>query len=140
MIETYGYDELKALGGHQVAAEDGAKVGYIDLVFRDHDTGAPEWLGIWDGLPDSKPRVLVPVQGVSVEADVVRVPWSAEQVRSAPAYEVPGDLAIGHDSVVEISPETERAAYEHYGVDPSQARDESATVVRFRIWRIQELN
>jgi hypothetical protein len=46
-------------------------------------------------------------------------------------------VAIGHDSVVEISPETERTAYEHYGVDPAMERPETVEVVRFRVWRIQ---
>jgi sporulation protein YlmC with PRC-barrel domain len=137
MLETYDYAQLRELGGHEVVATDGEKVGYIDLVFRDDETGAPEWLGIWDGLPDSKPRVLVPVRDVQVDRDVVRVPWPADVIRKAPSYEPPGDVVIGHDSVVEISPETERAAYEHYGVEPATARSEPVEVVRFRIWRIQ---
>jgi len=64
VLETYDYEQLKGLGGHEVVASDGEKVGYLDLVFRDEKTGQPEWLGIWDGLPDSKPRVLLPVRGV----------------------------------------------------------------------------
>jgi hypothetical protein len=36
MLETYEYEQLRELGGHEVVAADGAKVGYIDLVFRDH--------------------------------------------------------------------------------------------------------
>ena len=67
MLETYDYDQLRGLSGHEVVSEDGEKVGYIDLVFRDNETGVPEWLGIWDGLPDSRPRVLVPVRDVRVE-------------------------------------------------------------------------
>jgi sporulation protein YlmC with PRC-barrel domain len=55
------YEQLKELSGHKVVSADGEQVGYIDLIFRDIDTGALEWLGIWDGLPDTKPRVLVPV-------------------------------------------------------------------------------
>jgi hypothetical protein len=66
---------------------DDEKIGYIDLIFRDEETGAPEWFGIWDGLPDPKPRTIVPVRGAAVEADVVRLPWPAELVRSAPSYE-----------------------------------------------------
>ena len=137
MLETYDYEQLKKLGGHEVVASDGEKVGYVDLVFRDHDTGAPEWLGIWDGLPDSKPRVLVPIRDVEATDGTVRIPWPADVVRGAPSYEVHGDLAIGHDTVVEITPETERAAYEHYGVEPLAERPETVEVVRFRLWRIQ---
>ena len=139
MLHTYSYEQLRELGGHEVVSEDGQKLGYIDLVFRDDETGEPEWLGIWDGLPDSRPRVLVPVRDVQVEADAVRVPWSAEVVRGAPSYEAPHDVTIGHDSVVEVTPETERAAYEHYGVEPGvgAGADEDVVVVRYRVWRIQ---
>jgi hypothetical protein len=44
---------------------------------------------------------------------------------------------IGHDSVVEISPETERAAYEHYGIEPGTEREAPVEVIRFRVWQIQ---
>jgi hypothetical protein len=137
VLEAYDYEVLRRLGGHEVLDADGEKIGYIDLIFRDDETGAPEWLGLWDGLPDAKPRVLVPVRGVEVENDVVRVPWPAEVVRRAPAYEPPHDVTIGHDAVVEITAETEREAYAHYGGEVP-GRGEAATVIRFRVWSIQE--
>jgi PRC-barrel domain protein len=137
MLHTYDYEQLKELAGHEVVSKDGEKAGYIDLVFRDTDTGAPEWLGIWDGLPDTKPRVLVPARGVEVEADVVRVPWQAGVIRSAPSYEPPHGLVLEHDHVIDISPDTERKAYEHYGIEPEAAADEPVAVVQYRIWRIQ---
>lgn len=77
------------------------------------------------------------VRGVEVTDSAVRAPWPADVVRGAPSYEVHGDLAIGHDTVIEITPETERAAYEHYGVEPLTQRPETVDVVRFRLWRIQ---
>jgi PRC-barrel domain len=74
VLQTYDYEQLRELSGHAVVSQDGDAIGYVDLVFRDVDSGEPEWLGIWDGLPDSKPRVLVPIRGVDVEGNVVRVP------------------------------------------------------------------
>jgi hypothetical protein len=137
VLHTYTYEQLRDLDGHEVVAADGEKIGYIDLVFRDDDTGEPEWLGIWDGLPDTKPRVLVPVRNVEVEDDVVRVPWPADVIRKAPSYEAPHNVTIGQDNVVDVSPETERKAYEHYGVEPMTTREEPVQVIRFRVWRIQ---
>jgi hypothetical protein len=137
MLHTYDYEQLRALSGHEVLSEDGEKVGYVDLVFRDMDTGEPEWLGIWDGLPDTKPRVLVPIRDVAVDEDAVRVPWAADLIRNAPSYEPPHNLAAGRDHTVEIEPETKRAAYEHYGVSPASEREEPVEVIRFRVWRIQ---
>jgi sporulation protein YlmC with PRC-barrel domain len=83
VLHTYDYEQLRALSGHEVLSEDGEKVGYVDLVFRDMDSGEPEWLGIWDGLPDTKPRVLVPIRDVAVDEDAVHVPWPADLIRKA---------------------------------------------------------
>ena len=79
----------------------------------------------------------MPVRGVEVDADVVRLPWPAEVIRSAPSYEPPHGLVLEHDHVIDISPETERAAYEHYGIEPEAEREEPVAVVQFRVWRIQ---
>ena len=130
MLETYELDELKMLAGREVVDAEGQTVGYIDLVFRDETTGRPEWLGIWDGLPDGKPRTLAPVRGAEVIDGTVRLPWDAETIRSAPSYEQHGDVVIGDDELIEISPEIERAAHEQYGVGPSATRTEDE-VVRF---------
>jgi hypothetical protein len=81
--------------------------------------------------------VLVPIRDVTADQAAVRVPWPADLIRNAPTYEAPGDVVIGHDSVVEVSPETEREAYGHYGVQPATEREEPVDVVRFRVWRIQ---
>ena len=140
MLDTYDYEGLRGLAGHEVVGDDGEKIGYIDLIFRDNESGAPEWLGIWDGLPDGKPRWLVPVRGAEVDADVVRLPWPAETVRQAPTYESPSGLIAGDESVLDVSPETERTAYEHYGVEPLGVREEPATMVRLRVWRIQQIS
>lgn len=137
MLDTHDFEQMRQLGGHEVQASDGEKIGYVDLVFRDNETDQPEWLGIWDGLPDAKPRMLVPVRDVQVEQDVVRLPWPADVVRDAPSYEPAHNLALGRDHVVEVDAETERRAYEHYGIEPLTARPEPVEVVTFRIWRIQ---
>ena len=105
MLDTHDFEQMRQLAGHEVHASDGEKLGYVDLVFRDDETDQPEWLGIWDGLPDTKPRVLVPVRDVQVEQDVVRLPWPADVVRGAPGYEPAHNLALGRDHVVEVDAE-----------------------------------
>jgi hypothetical protein len=135
MLETYEVEELKTLAGHEVVDAEGRTVGYIDLVFRDEATGRPQWLGIWDGLPDGKPRTLVPLKGAEVIDDAVRLPWDAETIRSAPSYEQHGDVVIGDDEAIEISPETEQAAYEIYGITPDAPRGETQAI-RYQTVRI----
>ena len=138
MLETYGIEELRSLSGLEVVDSEGRNVGYVDVVFRDDESGEPEWLGIWDGLPDGKPRVLVPIQGGEVVDGAVRLPWTEDVIKGAPSYEVEGDVVVGDDDAIEISQETERAAYDHYGIQPTAARPEGAEAVRFRIIRISE--
>jgi hypothetical protein len=74
---------------------------------------------------------------VRVEGDAVRLPWPADTVRSAPSYEAPHNVTVGQHNVVDVDSETERRAYEHYGVEPMSARADDVEVVRFTVWRIQ---
>ena len=103
-------------------------------MFYDEPTGRPEWIGVWSGIPGKGPRVLVPIRGVEHVEGEVRVPWTKEVVHAAPSYTDEDDRGlIAHEpEVVAISPEKERAAYEHYGVEPLTARPESVTIARFR--------
>ena len=120
MFETYGTEELREFVGHEVIDTNGESVGYVDLVFMDTDTGQPEWLGIWNGLWQTRPRVLVPITGIEHVEDEIRVPWTKDVVMSAPSYDEEDDRGIvaGHDDVIGISPERERKAHAHYGIEP----------------------
>jgi hypothetical protein len=72
-MERYTREQVAELVGREVMDLNGASVGYVDLVFVDHDTGRPEWIGAWSGVPGG-PRVLVPLRGVEVSGSEVRVP------------------------------------------------------------------
>lgn len=121
MLETYGVEEIRELVGHEVVDTNGESVGYVDLVFLDRETGRPEWLGIWNGLWNTKPRVLVPIQGIEHVEDEIRVPWTKDVVMSAPSYDEEDDRGVFDDAadVIGISSEKEREAYSHYGIEPA---------------------
>ncbi len=76
MLETYSKQQLQTLVGYEVKDSAGEKVGYVD-----DQTGQPEWIG--NGLPSGH-RYLAPLQGMTHEGDSVRVPWTKEQIQSAP--------------------------------------------------------
>lgn len=135
MFETYGTEELRELVGHEVIDSGGESVGYVDLVFRDSDTGQPEWLGIWNGLWQTRPRVLVPIHGIEHVEDEIRVPWMKDVVMSAPSYDEEDDRGIvaGHSDVIGISPEKEREAYAHYRIEPAS----TTSTPRLVAWEIQ---
>jgi sporulation protein YlmC with PRC-barrel domain len=136
MLETYGIEELRGLVGHEVVDMSGESIGYVDLVFIDSDTGRPEWLGIWNGLWQTRPRVLVPIQGIEHVEDEILVPWTKEVVMSAPDYDEEDDRGVvaDHEDVIGISPEKERAVYSHYGLEPVGSTD----AARLRAWDVSE--
>jgi hypothetical protein len=134
MLENYSMQELKELGGHEVVDANGVSVGFVELVFVDDSTGRPEWVGIWSGLPGKGPRVIVPLQGVEHVEGEIRVPWTKDVIMSAPRYDDEDDRGLLRDDPdgIAISPEKERAAYQHYGVEPLTERPESVSGPRFR--------
>jgi hypothetical protein len=98
--------DLRDVMTHDVVDTEGKSVGNIETFFKDRESGRPEWLGVYTGT--FRPHhYLVPVEGAEREGTAVRVPWTKEQVHSAPSYRDPDEP---------ISEEMEREAYAHYGV------------------------
>jgi uncharacterized protein (TIGR02271 family) len=107
------------LRGTPVFDRDGDKIASVDDVFLDDDSGKPEWLALRAGLM-STGRVLVPVQGATVETGEIHVPYAAEHVKGSPT--------INSD---EISEETEQELYAYYGLAYSRARSDSGLAKGF---------
>ena len=98
--------ELRSLTGYDVVDRDGKSVGNLEFVFNDADTGRPEWIGVFGGTLRHY-HLLVPVEGVEREQTRLRVPWTKEQVKSAPDY----------GGARSVSDELERETYRHYGLE-----------------------
>ena len=108
-MTTYGIEQLTAMRGADVYSVDGEKIGSVEEVFVDEQTGQPEWIGLGTGLFGTK-RVLVPVQGAEPSDDGVRVPYSKDQVKETPDF----------DSE-RVSQDDEARLYAHYGLEYSHA-------------------
>jgi stress response protein YsnF len=106
-------DRLEQLRGAPVLDSSGEKIGSVEEVFYDEQTKRPEWIGIGTGFLGTK-RVLVPLEGASVEGDSVSVRYSKDQVKDSP--DIDSD---------EISQERERELYSYYGIQPSEAPSET---------------
>lgn len=100
---------LRDLMGHDVIDRDGKSIGNLETFFADRNTGRPEWLGVFTGT-FRQHHYLVPVEGADVAGSAIRVPWTKDQVKSAPDY---------RDPETSISEELEREAYTHYGLTTS---------------------
>jgi hypothetical protein len=84
---------------------DGDKIGTIEDIFLDRQTGEPEWASVKTGLFGLKSS-FVPISGAElIGENQVRVPFQKEQVKDAPKVDADGEL----------SPEEERKLYEYYG-------------------------
>jgi len=113
MQNTMTMDQLSELRGSAVYDQSGSKIGSVEEVFYDADTQQPEWIGIGTGFFGMK-RALVPVAGASVTADGISVPYPKDMVKDTP--DIDGD---------EISEDTERQLYSHYGLPYSDSRSDT---------------
>ena len=100
---------LRELMGRDVIDSDGKSIGNLETFFADRNTGRPEWLGVFTGT-FRQHHYLVPVEGAEVDGSAIRVPWTKDQVTSAPDY---------RDPETSIPEELEREAYAHYGLQPA---------------------
>ena len=112
-MTTYGIEQLTEMRGANVYSADGDKIGSVEDVYVDEQTGQPEWLGLGQGLFGKK-RILVPVQGAEPADDGLRVPYSKEQVNETPGFDAE-----------QISQDEEARLYAHYGLEYSHAPSET---------------
>jgi uncharacterized protein (TIGR02271 family) len=97
---------------------DGNKIGSIDEIYMDADTGKPEWLAVKTGMFGTKLSFVPIAEATETDGDV-RLPYDKQQVKDAPNAEADGQL----------SQEEEAALYSHYGLDYSEARSDSGLPV-----------
>jgi uncharacterized protein (TIGR02271 family) len=107
-------DEATAWRGRTAVDRDGDKLGTIDEIYLDADTGKPEWLAVKTGLFGTK-LTFIPLAEASSDGDNVRVPYEKSQVKDAPNAEADGAL----------SQEEEANLYRHYGLSYGEQRSDS---------------
>src|SRR4051812_49574387 len=96
--------EIETWRGRTLVDRDGDKIGKIEDVYLDRNSGDPEWVAVKTGLFGSNVS-FVPIRDASAEGDDVRVSHEKDQVKDAPNVAADGEL----------SPEEERRLYQHYG-------------------------
>jgi uncharacterized protein (TIGR02271 family) len=105
---------ITAFRGRDAVDSNGNKIGSIDEIYEDTETGKPEWLAVKTGLFGSKVS-FIPLAEASESGDGVRVPYTKDQVKDAPN----ADAADG------LSQEEERRLYQHYGLPYSEMTSDS---------------
>jgi sporulation protein YlmC with PRC-barrel domain len=110
-MRTMTAADVERLQGLEVVDAKGDKLGKLEDVYHDIDTGQPEWLGVGTGFLHNKRRV-VPAATAELAGDEVRVPYEKGMVKDSP--DVDGE---------EIPPDQERELFAYYGVQPSEGAD-----------------
>jgi uncharacterized protein (TIGR02271 family) len=100
--------------GNDVIDRDGDKLGTLEEIYLDQETGEPEWALINTGLFGTKSS-FAPLQGASQDGGSVRIAYEKGQVKDAPSVDPDG--ALSHDE--------ERQLYQHYGIGWEGARSDA---------------
>jgi sporulation protein YlmC with PRC-barrel domain len=99
--------------GRAVTDNDGDRIGKLDEIFVDRETGKPEFALVDVGPLGLRSR-LVPLAGAASVGEEIRVPYSKDQIKEAPDIQLDG----------EPDPEKEAELYRHYGLEYERAREE----------------
>ena len=96
--------EVSAAVGGTAYGVDGDKLGTVEAFFVDDRTGAPSWVAVATGLLGTR-HSIVPAVGATYADGALRVPVTADAVKSAPS------MAGDH-----LDPADEEALRRHYGL------------------------
>jgi uncharacterized protein (TIGR02271 family) len=107
-------EDITTWRGREARGNDGDKLGTIEDIYLDQQTGEPEWMTITTGMFGTKVS-FVPLAEARPDGDVVTVPYDKATVKDAPHAEADGEL----------SREEEAVLYRHYGLDYTDARSDS---------------
>jgi uncharacterized protein (TIGR02271 family) len=105
--------------GREVVDAEGGKIGSLEEVYLDTESGRPEWATVHTGLFGMK-QSFIPLAEAEPTRGKVVVPYSKDQVKDAPSI----------DPDRELNAEEEEALYEHYDVaySPSQGETDGRDV------------
>jgi uncharacterized protein (TIGR02271 family) len=107
-------DTIQNWQGRTMVDPAGDKLGTIDAIYLDDDTGQPEWATVTTGLFGTK-TTFVPLAQAQATGDSVQVPYDKQWVKDAPNMDADGQL----------SQDEEAELYRHYGLDYTESRSDS---------------
>jgi uncharacterized protein (TIGR02271 family) len=107
-------ETAQAWQGRTMVDPAGDKLGTIDAIYLDDETGQPEWAAVASGLFAAK-TAFVPLAQAQDTGDTIQVPYDKQQVKNAPVMQADGSL----------SQDEEAELYRHYGLDYSEHRSNS---------------
>ena len=121
--------------GREIVDNDGDKIGSLEEIYLDTESGRPEWATVNTGLFGTK-QSFIPLAEAEPARGKVVVPYSKDQVKDAPSVDPDGEL----------SAEEEESLYAHYGIadsssdasEPSEGYDTSGPTTDDAMTRSEE--
>jgi uncharacterized protein (TIGR02271 family) len=102
--------------GRDVVDANGDKIGSLEEVYLDTDSGRPEWATVNTGMFGMK-QSFVPLRDASPERGKVAIPYDKDRVKDAPKVDPDGEL----------STEEEERLYSYYGIAAGTGSSGSGT-------------
>jgi uncharacterized protein (TIGR02271 family) len=96
--------DVQTWRGLKAVDANGDKVGTIDEIYLDRQSGEPEWVTVNTGLFGMKTS-FVPISDARSADDEVRLSYTKDQIKDAPSIDADGAL----------STDEEQQLYSHYG-------------------------
>jgi uncharacterized protein (TIGR02271 family) len=97
--------DVRTWRGRALVDNDGNKIGKIDEIYLDRQSGDPEWVTVKTGLLGTKSSFVPIGDAHPTGDDEVHVPYTKDQVKDAPSIDADGEL----------TEDEERQLYQHYG-------------------------
>ena len=107
-------EDIATWRGRDLADADGSKLGSIEEIYLDTDSGEPEWALINTGLFGTK-QTFVPLRDASASDDQLRIPYEKDQVKDAPRIDADGELSQSEEAQL----------YRHYGLEYSETTSDA---------------
>jgi uncharacterized protein (TIGR02271 family) len=99
-------DTVRSWQGATMVDRDGDRIGNIDAIYVDDQTGEPEWALVNTGLFSTR-STFVPIAQATARGDQVQVPYEKQLVKDAPNMDPDGHL----------SEQEEQELWRHYGLE-----------------------
>ena len=99
-------DTVRTWQGRTMVDRDGGRIGSMDAIYLDDQTGQPEWALVNTGLFGTR-STFVPIAQASAYGDQVQVPFEKQRIKDAPNMDPDGHL----------SEQEEQELWRHYGLD-----------------------
>ncbi len=113
-MTTLQKDQLLQKRGEDLYDRDGDKIGSIEEIYLDAETGEPEWALVNTGMFGTK-STFVPLKEADEAEGSLRVPYEKAQVKDAPKMDASGEL----------SQDAEGELYRHYGLNYTESKSDS---------------